>query len=364
MSYFDDIELEVKRGMEGLNVGIPFGSGIEAITDYLHGVIKGRFYLLGGNTGTGKTALADQMFVLGPLEFIEHHPEFPMKLEIDYYTLEIKTTAKLTKWACWKLLKEKNILLDVDTIMSRSYKHRLSQETFELFMSAREWTDKLQESIVFREHGSPSSINNNTINYFKTKGNDVSEIVERDGIKIKETKYVPKDPNLVHLTIADHIGLMARDSQSTDKKSNLDLFSLNTVKTRNYYGDSTLAISQFNRDLGDVTRKRFSELTPQLEDFKDTGNTQEDSDVTLALFEPKRYNLSDYKGYNLAKLANWYRHFFVIKNRWGSAGGHKAMQFLGECGAFEEFPKSEFFKTNPELDTEIQTKILNVPRPK
>ncbi len=361
---FDEVAADVERGMKGLNAGIPFGKGLQGLTDYLHGITKGQFRLLGGNTGTGKTALADQMFVIGPLEFLEQNPEFPYTVHYNYYTMEISTKRKLTKWACWKLLRDYNILIDSDTILSKSYKNTLSQETFELFMKTRDWMENLQKFITFREHGSPQSISTNTVNYFANKGHHKDVVEEKNGIKTKKTVFIHNNPNDILFNIEDHIGLLAKDSGITDKKANIDRFSSNTVANRNYYGASDLAISQFNRELGDVGRKRFSELTPQLEDFKDTGNTQEDADAVFALFEPKRYNLTDYKKYNLKYLENWFRMFFVLKNRDGSAGGYKALRFLGECGEFEELPHSGIFVDNPNLAQEIHDKIKNVTRAK
>lgn len=359
---FDEMHENVQRGREGLNAGIPYGTDLNKLSEYLNGVVKAQFALIGGNTGTGKTALVDQMFILGPIEFLELNPEFPYTIDYDYYTLEISTTRKLTKWACWILYKKYGFLVDSETMLSKKWKHRLSDETFQLFMETREWVENIQKYIHFKEHASPQVIYNDSVNYHSKMGTieDASKTIK--GITYNFKKYVPKDPGRIHMRIVDHIGLMRFNPSITSKKANLDEFSSNCVQQRNFYGDSTIAISQFNREIGDVNRQRFSELTPQLEDFKETGNTQEDADLVCALFEPKRYNIKIYKKVNLNLIDKYYRAFFVLKNREGSAGLFTSLKFLGECGYFGEFPRLSEFESNPNLYEEIAKEIKNVRR--
>jgi hypothetical protein len=107
--------------------------------------------------------------------------------------------------------------------------------------------------------------------------------------------------------------------------------------------------------MGDIQRQRFKELTPQLEDFKDSGNSQEDCSVAIALFSPKRYNILRYLDYDLKAtkhdVLDIFRAAFVIKNRGGRDGAALGMRFLGHCGYFEEIPKAEEFEENPEYYT-------------
>lgn len=87
---------------------------------------------------------------------------------------------------------------------------------------------------------------------------------------------------------------------------------------RNNFNVSTVAISQFNRDLADYGRQKFKELCPQDADFKNTGNTYEDADTVLALFSPRRHGIQKYHNYDILKLQNRILFSFILKNRDGN----------------------------------------------
>ena len=133
---------------------------------------------------------------------------------------------------------------------------------------------------------------------------------------------------------------------------NILLKPLTLIELRNKYQAIPVVVSQFNRELGDIQRQRFKELVPQLEDFKDSGNSQEDANVVIALFSPKRYNIDRYLEYDLkfkgVSIGDYFRALFIIKNRGGRDGVSLATRFLGECGYFEELPNPDEFERNPE----------------
>lgn len=97
--------------------------------------------------------------------------------------------------------------------------------------------------------------------------------------------------------------------------------------------------------------------------FKDSGNTQESANVVIALFHPKRYNITNYLDYELKTqshdILDNFRTAFVLKNRGGRDGVFIAFRFLGVCGYYEEIPKSEDFKENPKW----YKKILDFSKP-
>ena len=137
------------------------------------------------------------------------------------------------------------------------------------------------------------------------------------------------------------------------------------IELRNKYELTAILISQFNRDISDVSRhKQNKELRPQLEDFKETSATADDADIVLAPFNPNRYDIAKYKEYDLsasfnAKILRW---LFVLKNRGGKADVSIALRLLGECGYFEELlPRPPSTLTGAGLDEfyKDQIKIHN-----
>ncbi len=80
-------------------------------------------------------------------------------------------------------------------------------------------------------------------------------------------------------------------------------------------------------------------VEPQLSDFKESGNTQEDANVVLALFSPQRYEIPSFRDYNITRLRNRFRSVSILKNRDGEADKILGMKFIGEVGTFSELPR-------------------------
>ena len=66
MTNFELLAQEVQAGVEGRNSGIPMG--FDRLNRYI-GIRRGIYTLIGGLTGSGKTALVDDAFVLNPYDW-------------------------------------------------------------------------------------------------------------------------------------------------------------------------------------------------------------------------------------------------------------------------------------------------------
>ena len=113
---------------------------------------------------------------------------------------------------------------------------------------------------------------------------------------------------------------------------------------RDFFGYSPVVVSQFNRDISNPIRIKQGDVEPNLEDFKESSQTQDDADVILALFDPMRYKVADPSGYDLNKLkdefgAKYFRSVRLIKNSYGEDDIRIGLGFLGQVGMFKELPK-------------------------
>ena len=113
---------------------------------------------------------------------------------------------------------------------------------------------------------------------------------------------------------------------------------------RDFFGYSPVVVSQFNRDISNPIRIKQGDVEPNLEDFKESSQTQDDADVILALFDPMRYKVADPSGYDLNKLkdefgAKYFRSVRLIKNSYGEDDIRIGLGFLGQAGIFKELPK-------------------------
>lgn len=290
------------------------------------------------------------------------------KLKIFYYSFEIDLESKLAKWVSYYIFKDHKIKIDPEHIAGMDMTHekdeanKLSDANYELVKSYKTFFEEVFDCIQFEDIAiNPTGIKKQVEAYMEENGKWVEYERMVEG-KPKTIKYYrPNDPNLYIQIIVDHIGLV-KSERGMDKKRTIDKLDEYMIELRNKYKCIPVLISQFNRELGDIQRQKFKELTPILEDFKDTGNTQESANVVMALFSPKRYNLNKYMEYDLkvvpfeherVDIADYVRALFVIKNRGGRDGTRLMLRFLGICGHFEEIPPPDEFANRPQLYAKI-----------
>src|ERR1044072_5030842 len=97
MSDFDNLSREIQDGMDGKNAGIPMG--FTRLNRHIS-IRRAMYYLIGGYTGSGKTALVDDAFVLNPLDYLLKKKPPNQDMRIIYFSMERRKNFKLAKWIC------------------------------------------------------------------------------------------------------------------------------------------------------------------------------------------------------------------------------------------------------------------------
>ena len=335
---------EIMNGVNGKNSGIPMG--FNRLNKYI-GLRKSIYTLIGAGTGIGKTALVDCAYVLNPYDwYIKNKAASKVKFEVVYFSMERKKTYKLAKWLCMKIWKEEGVLITVDELLSwGGTLDKVKQDMANFYLPYFE--EMIESGVVKIIDG---AINPTGI-YKYIKANALAKGKEEDKNQYEKV-YVADDDNLITNVVEDHIGCIKRESigGSYDKKANIDKLSEYNRIARDLYHYSPIAISQFNRtSYGDIqqAKKDGVEPEPTLEYFKDSGNTQEDADVILTLFNPLRYGISDYMEYDVDGFKNdqtgnfYFRSLKILKNSYGTSDVRIGMGFLGEIGLFKELPKAQ-----------------------
>lgn len=339
---FDQLKAEVENGMLGHNASIPMG--FNRLNDHV-GIRKSTNYLIGGYTGSGKTSFVDDAFVLNPIDWwLSKKRNTEVDFHIIYWSMERRKSFKLAKWICRKIFLDKGGMpISLNRVMGWCKpEDRLSNEEFDLFCQYEDYISALQEKVTIIEGPqNPMGVKKFVDNFMRENG-EVREIDKYNHV------YIPKDPTKIIWMVSDHIGLQKGETRDDvkyrTKKEIIDLSSEDKRRFRDFYGMSCVDISQFNRDIANPLRLKNGDVEPMLEDFKDSGNTQEDADVIMSLFDPFRYKVADPSGYNLDKLRDSqgrkkYRNVKILKNTYGSDDIRIGLAFQPELGLFKEMPK-------------------------
>jgi len=344
--------------------------------DKVFNFYREQYMVLGSNTSVGKTALLDHFI----LSIIRDYPK-DMHFEVLYYSMERKKKFKYAKWVSWNMKDVSDMRISSDTILNRNGK-LTDKQLVHIKTAHGDWLDNVLQYVDIREGrktvkqieydiervakrlGTHFSADDahiyqngkiigalNTNQYINTKYG--KRLFTRFDFKGKtytlyqnDNMYVTPKPTIVFIII-DHIGKIPIEGS---KKATLDRLDEVLSSARDKYSFSPIAVSQFNRGIGSTDRQKLhkGDLSPTLEDFKDTGNLIESADLVLSLFDPARYKswnaAGEYDGYQIRDNTitplgqQRARALFVLKNSFGMSDTRTMLRFTGESAYFESMP--------------------------
>lgn len=355
----------------------------------IYNIMQSRYHLIGGATGSGKTSLADFMYVLHPWSYtVPNNPD--MHWEVIYFSLERKRMFKHAKWLSWFLYRDYGYQVSADDLMGWG-KKVIDEEAYNLLRKYDGEMSRLLEHVDIRDGKQSIEAIKQTVTtraralgtYYHTTDTDLYQddnpiSIKTFGNDYEETKtgkkkyvsfmhggvetrlyqndhiYFAHNPKTFVNIIIDGIGLAGGTSFS-DNKSKIDEISVFMAECRDLYGFSPVIVSQLNRGLADTTRQKMhgGDLSPQLEDFQGSSQMSHDADLVIGLFDPFRYKAYDtkglYGGYQIkadsaagSMMApsgfNRFRSLHVLKNTFGIDGKYFGMKFMGESNHFSTLP--------------------------
>lgn len=335
---------EICNGVKGKNSGIPMG--FNRLNKYL-GLRKSIYTTIGAAAGCGKTSLVDCAYVLNPYDwYIKNKHKSNIKFEVIYFSMERKKTYKLAKWLCMKIWTEEMKLITTDELLSwQSTLDPKKQEIAKFYIDNyfKEMTESGIVTIIDGQQN-PTGIYKYLRAHAMSKGKE-------EPVNQWENRYIPNDDNLITNIIHDHAGKTKNENigGKYDKKLSIDKASEYYCWARDYLGYSPIMINQFNRtSYQDIqfSKKEGGDPDPTVEYWKDSGNVIEDCDVAISLFNPYKYSLEEYMGYNINDFTddkgnNKFRGLKIIKNSYGTDNLRIGLGFLGEVSLFKELTKSK-----------------------
>jgi hypothetical protein len=333
---FDQLNKEILAGIAGLNSGIPMG--FDRLTKYV-GIRKRIFTTVFGGTGTGKSALVHNAYILQPFDYIRKHKERTnIKLKPILFSMERSKIYILAKWLSREIFLSEGILISISKLLGW-WDTKLTHDEHDLILSFKDYMDELCEFCDIIEGAqNPTGI----YKYVKKYAEDHGKFEQVD----EYTKiYIPNHPNEIVIPIIDHYGL-TKPEKIMNKKEAIDKLSEYCQIFRDQYGYSPVGVSQINRDLGSVMNKKFDNLEPTLDHIKESGAPAESSDVVISLFQPSRYKTEDVS-YKVDKFidpssgGDYFRSLKILKNTYGESDLRCGMAFMGATGIFSELPKAK-----------------------
>lgn len=334
-SNFDILKKEVQEGIEGKNNSIPIG--FNRLNKHI-GIRKRIYTTIIGATGSGKSALLHNAYILNPFDwYIAEGEKTGLKLKILLFSMERSRIYTIAKWVSRKIFLDQGVLIPVSKLLGW-WETKLSSNEHDLFLMYEDYIDRLDEVVTIIEGPQNPTGYYKTVKGYAEKNGRIEEISEYNKI------YIPNHPNEIVLPMTDHLGISKLEKGLETKKAAIDKMSEYNRIFRDFYGYSPIAVSQLNRDLSNPMYQKMVSFEPTIDSAKETGSVAEDSDVVLSLFDPLRYKTTD-PSYNADKFINQetgakcFRSVKVLKNSYGEDDLRVGMAFEGATGIFKELPK-------------------------
>ena len=331
MSVVDSFYSEVERGLQGLNVGIP--TGMAELDKYTYGVQRKYMYLIGGDTGSGKTTYALFTYVYKPLQYTLEHPEIPV--DILYFSLEMSKETLCANLLSLYILDKYHVYISYKEIFSLDTP--LSAEKLKYVKESREWLEKVMCHLTIYDKAANANVVNTATRMWASNFGDFEE-TETSEI------FTPFDENQYLITAVDHLRLLA----GNDKKTEINTCSDALVALRDLCKLTVVLIQQLNRNFKSMERRTSAYAYISLEDFADASGPSQNAEIVIALYYPHREKRNTCEGYDIKKLRDSFRLIQILKQRYGTADILKGVLFKGEIGYYKELPNPEVY----ELDYE------------
>lgn len=338
---FSDGQLGKYRGLDN-------GLGGK-INRHIYNIQRKCYYLIGGLSNSGKTTLIDSTL----LKAIGNAYSQGINIDIFYYSYEIDAETKFAQWLSSYIYSKHSIEISPERIAGLG-DNILEPHEKELVEMEIPYMEAIFDKINFRfDPTNPTGIYKELFDFYEKNGTWIREeykSIEKDAFdnerEVKKTRiasYVPNDPERYVIVVIDHIALCKLESKHT-LKDNIDKMSQYCVWLRNICSTTFLILQQFNQGLHSIDRKKYSgeDLIPQQNDFKDSGNPFQDSDVALGIMNPHAMNSNSNKlfGYDISKsgIHKNMRIINIIKNRRGVAQKVFGYYFNAKTATFKSLP--------------------------
>lgn len=321
---FERILNEVKRGREGLNAGASMGlPKLEGIID---GVTQSTYTLIISSSGSGKSSFSLYSYVYKPL--MDHLNDDDYK--VLYVSLEMSEMSMFIKLMSIYIFETFGKKLSYKEILSKKRGYVLDEEGYELVLQCQDWIDKISSKIEFYDKNvSADSLYAILCDRLEQCG----EFVETETRKM----YIPHNPTLTYVIVLDHIGLVRPKAGRTIKQE-IDLVSSYLVTLREMCGISPVVIQQANREQANQARLQAGMTAFSMNDAKDSGNTVNDCNIMLAIYDPFKMSQKTHRGYDIERMPGRFRTCQVLKNRFGECDVEVGLNFFGEINYFKELP--------------------------
>lgn len=310
------------------------------------GIEQGQYVVVTAPTKGSKSQFTNFMYVFTPILYAYNNPD-KIDLKIIYFTLEENADRIVQRFMSFLLnyLSKGEIRISPRDLRSTSNDKPLPEEILNILKS-EEYIKILkffENTIDFISDGcNPTGMYKICRDYALSQGKVITKKVKYGEVEFdKFDNYISNNPKLYKIIITDHIALIEKERGFTDKQA-IDKWSEYEVKyLRNRYGFTCVDIQQQAFEGEGIEAQKLGKIEGSVGSLGDSKYTARNANLVLGLFSPFKFELPQYKGYDITKFKDNIRFLKVYVNRDGEMGGLCPLFFDGAVCQFNELPRPD-----------------------
>lgn len=340
----ENLKVRRQRILDGKINCIPLS--FPRLRAYLPGIEKRRYNIITANQKVGKSKLADYILVYEPFFYAIEHPD-QLRLKILYFTLEMGKEEKFYDFLCHLLYRLDRIRIGPTDLKSTSADKPVPQEILDLIDSERyqKYIRKFKEIVTYIDsERNPTGINKYCRNFALSRGKfHFKKVIVKNELGLEEEKeiidyYEPDDKDEYVLVILDNYSNLMQES-GMNKMQTIEKMSKYFITQRDQFNFNITAIQHQAQAQEGIENQKLNKMMPSSDGLADCKTTTRDVNLILGLYNPFKYGLKDYEGYDITKFRNNIRFMQVIEDRDNGAAGQVCPLFFdGAVSVFNELP--------------------------
>lgn len=340
----ENLKVRRQRILDGKINCIPLS--FPRLRAYLPGIEKRRYNIITANQKVGKSKLADYILVYEPFFYAIEHPD-QLRLKILYFTLEMGKEEKFYDFLCHLLYRLDRIRIGPTDLKSTSADKPVPQEILDLIDSERyqKYIRKFKETVTYIDsERNPTGINKYCRNFALSRGKfHFKKIIVKNELGLEEEKeiidyYEPDDKDEYVLVILDNYSNLMQES-GMNKMQTIEKMSKYFITQRDQFNFNITAIQHQAQAQEGIENQKLNKMMPSSDGLADCKTTTRDVNLILGLYNPFKYGLKDYEGYDITRFRNNIRFMQVIEDRDNGAAGQVCPLFFdGAVSVFNELP--------------------------
>lgn len=305
------------------------------------GIEQGRYISITGATKSSKSQFASKLLFEAIL-YAFNNPQ-QLRINIRYFPLEETPEGIMERFMSYLLFLKSNkrIRISPSDLRSTNNDKPLNQDI--LYMLQHEEYQKIikffEEVVIFSDQTNPTGIYLECKKFAEENGIVHRKIVKyknEQGETVESAKgfdyYEQNDPKEYRIIFVDHLGLVSVE-KGMDLRQSMNKMSEYFVELRNRYNYTPIIIHQ-QAMFESLDAYKMDKLEPQISNLGDAKAVARDLDLCIGVFSPYKYNLPNYKGYDITKFKDNIRFVSVLLNRNGLCNGVLPLYFDGAVNYF------------------------------